>query len=398
MDHILSVCLPPPSSVTVSINTFIRFELRPEEGEKVGVVEGITTSASQLAVRRFLSIDEIREFLPPGNSVLDEITLWPSNTSSPPFYLCDSDLRVDVGFSSVRGYAFVFFDTDSVVDQLCGMGNTYLVTSLFLLSSMTVRHGRTFNSFPSECYPHLLQTCHASNLWYKLLLLKRKIQERMNTRGMSNRNRQVVLFENFDLNAWQYILKLCPVDVASALVVVKGVYMKADECNIEKHREYQHSFALTLPNHLPYAKLLLGSSVGVGIRCILHCKIGKQQHALTRHAIQDWEQVNFIPFEEDSEELTRRGFEFKYIPRRMLLTVTIRYRMLKTAEEVRNAFATRLPTENNIIDNTWPLHYATTVFGSHVASINLSNRMVILTNGEHHSVQECIQNLEATYT
>ncbi len=32
----------------------------------------------------------------------------------------------------------------------------------------------------------------------------------------------------------------------------------------------------------------------------------------------------------------------------MLLTVTIRYRMLKTAEEVRNAFATRLPTENNI--------------------------------------------------
>ena len=109
MDHILSVCLPPPSSVTVSINTFIRFELRPEEGEKVGVVEGITTSASQLVVHRFLSIDEIREFLPPGNSILDAITLWPSNTSSPPFYLCDSDLRVDVGFSSVRGYAFVFF-------------------------------------------------------------------------------------------------------------------------------------------------------------------------------------------------------------------------------------------------------------------------------------------------
>ncbi len=79
----------------------------------------------------------------------------------------------------------------------------------------------------------------------------------------------------------------------------------------------------------------------------------------------------------------------------MLLTVTIHYWMLKTAMEVRNAFATRLPTENNIKYNTWPLHYATTVFGSSVAAINLSNRTVILTNGEHHSVQECIQNLEA---
>jgi hypothetical protein len=93
---------------------------------------------------------------------------------------------------------------------------------------------------------------------------------------------------------------LCPVNVASALVVVKSVDKKAGECNFEKHREFQHSFALTLPNHLPYAKLLLGSSVGVGIHCMLHCKIRKQQHALTRHAIQDWERVNFIQFEENS--------------------------------------------------------------------------------------------------
>ncbi len=63
MDHLLSVCLPPPSSVTVSIKTFIRFEVRPEEGEEVGIVEGITTAISKLVVRRY----EIREFPPPGN-------------------------------------------------------------------------------------------------------------------------------------------------------------------------------------------------------------------------------------------------------------------------------------------------------------------------------------------
>jgi len=53
--------------------------------------------------------------------------------------------------------------------------------------------------------------------------------------------------------------------------------MKEDECIVEKSRQVQYSFVLILPIHLPYAKLLLGSSAGLGVRSLLNCKIGKQQ-------------------------------------------------------------------------------------------------------------------------
>jgi hypothetical protein len=52
--------------------------------------------------------------------------------------------------------------------------------------------------------------------------------------GMSKHNRQVVSIENFDINAWAYVLKCCPVHVLSSQAVVKRIYMKEDECYVEK--------------------------------------------------------------------------------------------------------------------------------------------------------------------
>jgi len=114
MDHIVSVFLPPPIGISISVNTFIRFEISPGSGENVGVVEGIQSEASKLIVRRFLSLDDLRRYVPAGNTVMDEVTLWPKNASCPPFYLCDSDLRSDVLFNSVCGYTFVFFMSDDI--------------------------------------------------------------------------------------------------------------------------------------------------------------------------------------------------------------------------------------------------------------------------------------------
>jgi hypothetical protein len=114
------------------------------------------------------------------------------------------------------------------------MANTYLVTSLFDSSLRTVRQGRTFNSFPSVTYPHLFPSCHASDLFYKLLNLKQKIREKLNMRGMSKHNWQVVSIENFDINAWACVLKCCPVHVSSSQAMVKRISMKENECHAEK--------------------------------------------------------------------------------------------------------------------------------------------------------------------
>ncbi len=231
---VISVYLPPPISITIATDTFIRFEVCPGSLEQVGIVKYIATDTSQLTIRRFLSLVELREYINPGDSILDEVSLWLTNSTKPPYYLCDSNLCLDVAFTSIRGCAFVFFGMDPIVNQLRGMANTYLVTSFFDSLLRTVRHGRTFNSFPSVMYPHLFPTCHASDLFYKLLNLKQKIQEKLNTMCMSKQNRQVVSIENFDVNAWAYVLKCCPVQVSSSLVVVKSIYMNEDECHVEK--------------------------------------------------------------------------------------------------------------------------------------------------------------------
>ena len=157
---------------------------------------------------------------------------------------------------------------------------------LFFDSSLrTVRHGRTFNSFPSVMYPNLFPTCHASDLFYKLLNLKQKIQEKLNTRGMSKRNQQVVSIENFDVNAWAYVLKCCPVQVSSSMVVVKSIYMNEDECHVEKRRETQQSFTLTLPNHLPYAQHFI--RIICWNRCSLHAEMQDRKATACRNSRQN---------------------------------------------------------------------------------------------------------------
>jgi hypothetical protein len=112
------------------------------------------------------------------------------------------------------------------------------------------------------------------------------------------------------MSAWAYLIKYFPVNVTSLRVVVKNIYMKEDECNVEKHWEAQQSFTLTMPNYLSHTQLLSGSAVGIGICRVLNCKIGKQQHAVTVHRAQSSDRVNYVPFEEDCQELIHRGFDF----------------------------------------------------------------------------------------
>ncbi len=88
------------------------------------------------------------------------------------------------------------------------------------------------------------------------------------------------------------------------------------------------------------------------------------------HAIHHLERINYVLFKEQGKEIIRRGFEFKYIPKRMHLTVMIRCRQLVNEVELVESFAIRLPANEWVIDNCWPLHSTTKVFGSSIHCIN----------------------------
>jgi hypothetical protein len=72
---VIYVYLPPPISITIATDTFIRFEVCPGSVEQVGIVKYIATDTSQLTIRRFLSLVELREYINPGDSILDEVSL-----------------------------------------------------------------------------------------------------------------------------------------------------------------------------------------------------------------------------------------------------------------------------------------------------------------------------------
>jgi hypothetical protein len=77
--------------------------------------------------------------------------------------------------------------------------------------------------------------------------------------------------DNFDCDAWSYVLSCYPVTITRSQCVVKTVYMMDVECIIEKTKEEQETFALNNANHLLFAQNLLGSSIGIGVHCMLLC-------------------------------------------------------------------------------------------------------------------------------
>ena len=274
----------------------------------------------------------------------------------------------------------------------------YRVVSYFQSSDKTIVHEKTFKSFPSDHFPLLFPVCYPSTIFRQLMHLKRKIQEKLNTRGMGKKNCQVIHIDNFDRSTWSYILSCCQVDVHRSRIVVKNIYLNGDECVVEKWREDQEAFVLTNPRDLSFAQSFLGSAVGIGVRCIIPCQIKSKKYSASVHTINRTERINFVPFEAECKENLRRGLEFKYIPNRMSLTVTIRFRQLVNEREVVESFASRsLPNEEVVMDNSWPFYSTMEVFGNNIKSINLQSRRLCLVNGHTYTIQEAIRYLEEFY-
>jgi hypothetical protein len=94
----ISLYVPSPVNNYISCNTFVRYVDSDSEGmERVGLIVSINSNNTSVAIHRFFSRTQIRSYI--GADRLNDISLWPIDKHSPPFYLCDSDVTVLYRFS-----------------------------------------------------------------------------------------------------------------------------------------------------------------------------------------------------------------------------------------------------------------------------------------------------------
>jgi len=98
-----SFFLPPPINVHITTNTFIKFQ-NSHGSDDVGLIIRLNHELSTVAVRLFLSWTKLVELA--GHDRVENVSFWPSLT--PPLFLCDSDIVIDISIASIKGLAFVF--------------------------------------------------------------------------------------------------------------------------------------------------------------------------------------------------------------------------------------------------------------------------------------------------
>ena len=147
------------------------------------------------------------------------------------------------------------------------------------------------------------------------------------------------------------------------------------------------------------AQKVFGSGTGLGTRNVMSCSLrrrGLDAREVVYKQMNYTDTVNVIPFENENNTIksTRRGMELKYLSSEMELTVTVKYRKLHGRENLEDHFRDRnvVPNNNVLMDDSYPLHATTTVFGSRISSINLATQQALLNNGRSVSINEvCVE-------
>jgi hypothetical protein len=414
----VSFFIPSPVLIYVMPNTFVQFKRQSSASEEVGIIISINAEAHNLQVRLFLSWQQMMQRISPDR--IGNVSFWcRQNAKHPPFYLCDSDIVVEIAASDIIGLAFVFHESDSILRQLDGLANTYVVTSIYLSQSLKVEHAKTFFSFPCQVN-EALPTCCSSMIFEQITKIKNKIQLAMNTRSLKSKNVQSVQLENVHRLTWHYITRDSPnyrVEIVSSYGTVKVTFMENDSCVVQKWRELQETFLLSTAQHFRFAKLLLGTCVGVGVRCIIRCSLknaGRLERMESCHQISVGDTINAIKFDGNDTIHVMRGITFRYMPSTSNLSVTIRFSRYNDARDVRAILKARNISTAQVDDddmasmdnddasdatdegNVWPFHSNTEIEGSKIKDIDIRNQVVTMENNIRHTFNEAIDKINSS--
>jgi hypothetical protein len=366
---VLSLFIPYPVNFHVTTNTFVRYQ-DGNGGTNVGMITLLIPQQQMLRIRQFLSWGDLLQILGAGADNIADVSFWPRrNSAKPPSYLCDSSIVVDVPVCQVCGLAFVFYEKDDIVRQLEGMKHTYCVSSYFDSDSLTIKHQRSFSSFPSTFHA-VLPTCFPSMIFEQMLKIKYKMQLALNTR--SGKTRKIVTFqvENINQVTWENITADLPVALLKSERIINFFFIEKGDLIVQKKKVSALSFELKNPDHMQFAQKLFGKYVGLGVRILMHCPIGRRKAAENIHEISIGDSLNVVPFEKRAMEVIQRGITLKYLPSASVLSVTIRFRHVHQQNDVRHHLRVRGVimidddySNTSIEGNSWPLHSDTILSG-----------------------------------
>jgi len=398
----ISLFIPAPVNIYICTNTFVKFI--DGHGEViVGQVVDIHQGMSTVTMRRFLTPAQLISMH--AEVQIANVAFWPTQLANQPPYLCATDIGITIKVDSIVGLAFVFYHDDPTTQQIQGLANCYIVSSVFSSSTGRVLHIRTFLSFPSLYAGSMLLSCFPSMIFQQLMTCKQKVQMLLNTRSKVKKCSGSCIIPNIDPLTWEYMRSLLPsAHYSYRNVVIKKSYLHNDEFMMEKYRAVQISTYLCLPEHLPMVQKLFGTAVGLGCRKIIRCSLkrrGLNAREVTRHQIVYSDTLNVIPFEEEvhqTEELVRRGLELKFIAQESELTVKVHYRKLSGKFNIEPQLQIRNMAVNHddiaMIDDNYPLFADTTIFGATVKEIDLGNEIVTLSNNNEYTIREIMIELD----
>jgi hypothetical protein len=408
-----SLFIPYPVSIYVTANTFVRYnDDRNGGSDSIGMILKIySPEEERVQIRCFLSWAQLVQHIGPER--IGNLSFWRRrNAIHPPFYLCDSDIVVDITARSIKGLAFVFHESDNILRRLDGIANTFIVSSIYLSRAMMIRHNRTFFSFP--CQRNLaLPTCFASMIFEQVLMIKNKLQAALNTRSMVARNVQTIHIDNINRLTWHYMTRNAVsngVEIGSSYGTVKVTFMEGDSCIVQKWRDIQETFSLCRPEHFHCAKLLFGASAGLGVRAVIPLSLrraGRLERVENFHQISIGDTINVVAFGDHDAERVKRGFFFRYMPSTCTLSITIRFSRIHQHNVVKRILRARhiaVPSDDSSCGSedmddvsistdegdAWPLHSDTEIHGSKIIGIDISNQQVITENLSINSIDVVI--------
>jgi len=233
-----------------------------------------------------------------------------------------------------------------------------------------------------------------------------KIQQALNTNSMRSKNSVTITIDNFNSFTWQYIIMDLPehgVNLMETKAVVKSVIMEKDSLVVQKWRDAQQWFHLHLPEHFQLAQNLFGNTVGLGVRVVVPCSLGRSRGGKVEenyHEVSVGDTINVVPFAVPvmPRELLERGLILRYIPQTSSLSVTIRFSRVNGVERIKEHLRLRGVSTSMDDDSAnsigseegdvFPLHSTTEVDGKLVQVINLRDLIVTFSDNSTATFDE----------
>ncbi len=120
----------------------------------------------------------------------------------------------------------------------------------------------------------------------------------------------------------------------------------------------------------------------------------KKSSMMSSHQILVTDELNVIPFEDQSEELVQRGITLHYYPSANLRSVLVCFSRKRGKRDIISHLGIQGIPATIFDDKSWPLHRDTMIGDNRILSVSLRNGSILLDDGVIKTVNEAINEFK----